>query len=81
VTVDGDYIVTTSVSKEKIDVTGKPIVEWYRYWYKIIGPDQLLFEKAASSYFSPERKYREMGWVNEPEHHLIYKSIYEVCKV
>lgn len=56
-----DFIVITYVTKEKIDVTGKPIEEWRREWYRIQGPASLFLVKETFSNFSA----KEQSMIND----------------
>lgn len=75
-----DFIVITYVTKEKIDVTGKPIEEWRREWYRIEGPARLFLVRETFSNFSAkEQRWRTSGWNNQPEHEIPILSTYTVC--
>jgi hypothetical protein len=56
-----DFIVITYVTKEKIDVTGKPIEEWRREWYRIEGPASLFLVREDFSNFSA----KEQSMIND----------------
>jgi hypothetical protein len=75
-----DFIVITYVTKEKIDVTGKPIEEWRREWYRIEGPARLFLVRETFSNFSAkEQRWRTSGWNNQPEHEIPILSTYTIC--